>query len=151
MTHAVEKLVQTTLRSILGDMGLDDTLASREEVIRTLMQKISNVCLNWGLQITAVELLEIIPSPTIQDAMHKQLAAERIRRAAIVTADGQREQAKTQGLRKDFPFNQIAFILRKKLLKLSFGQQYDTKLFIFNLSLMNSGGRSTIHDCSCKR
>lgn len=96
LTHAVEKLVQTTLRSIIGDMGLDDTLASREEIERGLKQRINNVCKNWGLNIYSVELLEITPNRAVQDAMHKQLAAERIRRAAIVTAEGFREQTKTE-------------------------------------------------------
>eukprot|EP00455_Lapot_gusevi_P008945 TRINITY_DN1395_c0_g1_i1.p2 TRINITY_DN1395_c0_g1~~TRINITY_DN1395_c0_g1_i1.p2 ORF type:complete len:339 (+),score=140.40 TRINITY_DN1395_c0_g1_i1:70-1086(+) len=96
LSHALEKLVQTTLRSIIGDMGLDDTLASREEINRTLLSKLSHVCKQWGVDITAVEVLEILPSKSIQEAMHKQLAAERIRRAAIVTAEGLREQAKTE-------------------------------------------------------
>jgi len=96
LAHAVEKLVQTTLRSIIGDMGLDDTLASREHINKNLSQKISSVCLNWGFKLVKVELLEIIPSPSIQEAMHKQIAAERIRRAAIITADGYREQVKTE-------------------------------------------------------
>mgnify|MGYP000306325173 CR=1 FL=1 len=96
LTHAVEKLVQTTLRSIIGDMGLDDTLASREEIERGLKTRINNVCKNWGLNIYSVELLEITPTKSVQDAMHKQLAAERIRRAAIVTAEGFREQTKTE-------------------------------------------------------
>jgi len=96
LVHAVEKLVQTTLRSIIGDMGLDDTLASREEINRTLSQKISNVCLNWGFKLLKVELLEILPSHNIQEAMHKQIAAERMRRAAIITADGYRERVKTE-------------------------------------------------------
>jgi len=96
IADAVEKLVQTTLRSIIGDMGLDDTLASREEINRTLSQKISNVFLNWGFKLLKVELLEILPSPSIQEAMHKQIAAERMRRAIIITADGYREQTKTE-------------------------------------------------------
>lgn len=96
LAEAVEKLVQTTLRSIIGDMGLDDTLASREEINRTLTQKISNVFNNWGFKLLKIELLEILPSATIQNAMHKQIAAERIRRAAIITADGYREQTKTE-------------------------------------------------------
>lgn len=58
--------------------------------------KLSNVFLNWGFKLLKVELLEILPSPTIQEAMHKQIAAERIRRAAIITADGYREQTKTE-------------------------------------------------------
>jgi regulator of protease activity HflC (stomatin/prohibitin superfamily) len=96
LAHAIEKLVQTTLRSIIGDMGLDDTLASREEIERMLQHKIRNVAQNWGLKIMAVELLEIIPTPSIQEAMHKQLAAERIRRAAIVQSDGIREKTRTE-------------------------------------------------------
>lgn len=96
LCHAVEKLVQTTLRSIIGDMGLDDTLASREEINRALMQKISLICNNWGVEITRVELLEIAPTKSVQNAMHKQLSAERVRRAQIVTADGYREQTKTE-------------------------------------------------------
>merc|ERR1712072_137475 len=84
LSHAVMKLVQTTLRSIIGDMGLDDTLASREEINRALMQKISLICNNWGVEITRVELLEIAPTQSMQNAMHKQLSAERVRRAQIV-------------------------------------------------------------------
>eukprot|EP00003_Mantamonas_plastica_P014398 TRINITY_DN24_c0_g1_i2.p1 TRINITY_DN24_c0_g1~~TRINITY_DN24_c0_g1_i2.p1 ORF type:complete len:238 (-),score=76.26 TRINITY_DN24_c0_g1_i2:267-980(-) len=96
ISHAVEKLVQTTLRSIIGDMGLDDTLASREEINRLLNIKISQVCLNWGIELKKVEILEIVPGPSIQQAMHKQIAAERIRRAAIISADGFREMTKTE-------------------------------------------------------
>lgn len=96
LAHAAEKIVQTTLRSIIGDMGLDDTLASREEINRGLTQKISDVCLNWGMRITRVDILEIIPTYTIQTAMHQQLAAERVRRANIVSSEGYREQTKTE-------------------------------------------------------
>lgn len=96
LCHAVEKLVQTTLRSIIGEMGLDDTLASREEIEKVLKSKIARVCFDWGLEIRSVELLEITPTPLVQGAMHKQLAAERIRRAAIVSAEGNREQTKLE-------------------------------------------------------
>jgi len=96
LSHAVEKLVQTSLRSVIGDMGLDDTLASREEINRTVSQKVSRVFQNWGFTLLKVEILEILPTKTIQEAMHKQIAAERLRRAAIVTADGFREQIKTE-------------------------------------------------------
>lgn len=58
--------MQTTLRSIIGDMGLDDTLASREEIERGLEIRIKNVANNWGLEIKSVELLEITPTPTIE-------------------------------------------------------------------------------------
>jgi regulator of protease activity HflC (stomatin/prohibitin superfamily) len=96
LSHATEKLVQTTLRSIIGDMGLDDTLASREEIERSLTTKIAAVCYNWGLEIKSVELLEITPTDTVQAAMHQQLAAERIRRAAIVSAEGYREKVRLE-------------------------------------------------------
>lgn len=96
LAHAVEKLVQTSLRSVIGDMGLDDTLASREEINRTVSQKVSRVFQNWGFTLLKVEILEILPTKTIQDAMHQQIAAERLRRAAIVTSDGFREQIKTE-------------------------------------------------------
>jgi regulator of protease activity HflC (stomatin/prohibitin superfamily) len=95
LSHAVMKLVQTTLRSIIGDMGLDDTLASREEIQQLLLFKIKKTCQNWGLMIINVELLEVFPNDTVQQAMHKQLSSERVRRAAIVTAHGFREQVKT--------------------------------------------------------
>jgi len=96
LTHAVEKLVQTTLRSIIGEMSLDDTLSSREEIERSMKVKIAKICFDWGLEIRSVELLEITPSYVVQEAMHKQLSAERIRRAAIVSADGQREKTKLE-------------------------------------------------------
>ena len=65
----VEDLVQTTLRSIIGDMGLDDTLASREEINRVLQQKIARTFLNWGFKIIKVDILEIVPATrTIQVA-----------------------------------------------------------------------------------
>jgi len=96
LAHAVEKLLQTSLRSVIGDMGLDDTLASREEINRTVSQKVSQVFQNWGFSLLKVEILEILPTRTIQEAMHKQIAAERLRRAAIVTSDGFREQIKTE-------------------------------------------------------
>ncbi|CAK4646573.1 hypothetical protein LEN26_013391 [Aphanomyces euteiches] len=96
LSQAIKKLVQTTLRSIIGDMGLDDTLASREEINRGILQKISHICFNWGVRIHRVELLEIAPNASVQEAMHKQLSAERVRRAAIVTAEGYREKVKTE-------------------------------------------------------
>ena len=62
-----------------------------------LMQKLGNVCSNWGMRVVKVDILEIEPSKTIQEAMHKQIRAERERRAATTTADGFRERLKTEG------------------------------------------------------
>lgn len=94
LSHAVEKLVQTNLRAIIGDMGMDDTLASREEINRSLKTKIKKTCYNWGLEVQGVELLEISPSREVQTSMHMQLIAERNRRALIVAADGSRLKKK---------------------------------------------------------
>ncbi|KAF0713084.1 Aste57867_4524 [Aphanomyces stellatus] len=96
LSLAMRTLVRTTLRSIIGDMGLDDTLASREEINRGILQKIDHICFNWGIRIHRVELLEIAPNASVQGAMHMQLSAERVRRAAIVTAEGYREKVKTE-------------------------------------------------------
>lgn len=90
LAQCVENLVQTTLRAIIGDMGLDDTLASREEINRILSQKIrfvssvwfvwshshSHICFNWGLRLVKVDLLEITPTGSIMAAMHKQLKVQ---------------------------------------------------------------------------
>ena len=96
ISHAVEKLVQTNLRAIIGDMGMDDTLASREEINRSLKLKIARICWNWGLEVIQVELLEITPTQEVQRAMNQQITAERLRRADIVSADGYRLQSRMQ-------------------------------------------------------
>ena len=94
ISHAVEKIVQTTLRAIIGDMGMDDTLASREEINRALKTRIQKIVRNWGMLIIRVELLEITPTASVQQAMNKQLIAERERRALVVKSDGYRLQTK---------------------------------------------------------
>lgn len=94
LSQAMSRLIQTTLRSLIGDMGLDDTLASRGELNRSLLEKISQECMDWGVEITEVEILEIQPEVNIQNAMHREISAERVRRAEIVTAQGKREEAK---------------------------------------------------------
>lgn len=71
-------------------------LASREEIQRGLESRITNICRDWGLEILSVEILEITPTDSVQEAMHKQIEAERIRRAAIVTAEGQREKKRLE-------------------------------------------------------
>ena len=93
ISHAVEKIVQTTLRAII-DMGMDDTLASREEINRALKTRIQKIVRNWGMLIIRVELLEITPTASVQQAMNKQLIAERERRALVVKSDGYRLQTK---------------------------------------------------------
>ena len=81
----------TTLRALVGDMSLDDVLSKRDQLNDMLQGKLDAVTNRWGIKVTAVEIREIIPPKEIQDAMSRQMAAERHRRAAVTEADGQRE------------------------------------------------------------
>ena len=87
---AIENLSATTLRNIIGDMELDETLTSRE-VINTRMRASLDVATDpWGIKVNRVELKNIIPPAAIQDAMEKQMKAERERREAILKAEGEK-------------------------------------------------------------
>ena len=88
---AIENLSATTLRNIIGDMELDETLTSRE-VINTKMRAALDVATDpWGIKVNRVELKNIIPPAAIQDAMEKQMKAERERREAILKAEGEKK------------------------------------------------------------
>jgi regulator of protease activity HflC (stomatin/prohibitin superfamily) len=90
---AIENLTATTLRNIIGDLELDETLTSRE-IINTKMRVSLDVATDpWGIKVTRVELKNIIPPAAIQDAMEKQMKAERERREAILIAEGQKRSA----------------------------------------------------------
>ena len=83
----------TTLRALVGDMNLDDVLSKRDQLNEWLQEKLDLVTNRWGIKVTAVEIREIIPPREIQDAMSRQMSAERFRRAAVTEADGKREAA----------------------------------------------------------
>lgn len=85
----------TTLRAVVGDIVLDDVLAKRDEINATMQVKLDQVTDRWGVKVMAVEIKEITPPRDIQDAMSRQMSAERNRRAAVLDADGQREAAIT--------------------------------------------------------
>ena len=88
---AIENLTATTLRNIIGDLELDQTLTSRE-TINTKMRASLDVATDpWGIKVTRVELKNIIPPAAIQDAMEKQMKAERERREAILRAEGEKK------------------------------------------------------------
>lgn len=90
---AIENLTATTLRNIIGDLELDETLTSRE-IINTKMRVSLDVATDpWGIKVTRVELKNIIPPAAIQDAMEKQMKAERERRESILIAEGQKRSA----------------------------------------------------------
>ena len=91
--NAIENLSATTLRNIIGDLELDETLTSRD-VINSKMRLILDEATDpWGIKVNRVELKNILPPREIQDAMERQMKAERLRREAILTAEGQKRAA----------------------------------------------------------
>ncbi len=90
---ASQGIATTTLRAVIGDITLDDVLAQRERINTVLRSKLDEVTERWGVKITAVEIREIVPPRDIQDAMNRQMSAERTRRALVTEADGKREAA----------------------------------------------------------
>lgn len=99
---AIENLTATTLRNIVGELDLDETLTSRDVVnakLRTILDEATD---KWGIRVTRVELKNIIPPRDIQDAMEKQMRAERERRQAILLAEGEKRSAilKAEGERE---------------------------------------------------
>ena len=92
---AAQNIAATTLRSVVGDMSLDDVLAKREAMNEILRVKLDEVTERWGVKVTNVEIREIIPPPAVQDAMTRQMSAERTRRAVVTEADGQKQAAIT--------------------------------------------------------
>ena len=88
---AIQTLVQTSLRSIVGEMSLDDALSSRDHIKARLKAAISDDIADWGIVLKTVEIQDINPSITMQSAMEEQAAAERSRRATVTRADGEKE------------------------------------------------------------
>jgi regulator of protease activity HflC (stomatin/prohibitin superfamily) len=86
--QAIEQLTVTTLRNVIGGMTLEDTLTSREDVNAQLRVVLDEATGKWGIRINRVEIKSVDPPTTIQEAMEKQMRAERDRRAAILTAEG---------------------------------------------------------------
>lgn len=90
---AIQTLVQTSLRSIIGEMALDDALSSRDQIKAKLKTAISDDIADWGITLKTVEIQDINPSPTMQKAMEEQAAAERGRRATVTRAEGEKTAA----------------------------------------------------------
>ena len=86
--QAIEALTVTTLRNVIGGMSLEDTLTSRDNINSQLRVVLDEATGRWGIRINRVELKSVDPPPTIQEAMEKQMRAERDKRAAILTAEG---------------------------------------------------------------
>jgi len=92
-TGAARGLAITTLRAVVGAMDLDDVLSKRDEINRILHEKLDDVTDRWGIRVMAVEIREVIPPRDIAEAMTRQMAAERNRRATIAEANGERDAA----------------------------------------------------------
>ncbi len=88
---AIQNLAATTLRNIIGDMELDETLTSRETINARMQESLDIATDPWGIKVTRVELKNIIPPAAIQEAMEKQMKAERERREAILRAEGEKK------------------------------------------------------------
>lgn len=94
-TSAVIGIATTTLRAVIGEMPLDDVLSQRERINEELRLKLDEITERWGIKVTQVEIREIEPPRDIQEAMNRQMSAERVRRAAVTEAEGTRQAAVT--------------------------------------------------------
>jgi len=92
---AARGIATTTLRAVVGDISLDDVLAKREQINQVLRTKLDEVTERWGVKVTTVEIREILPPREVQEAMTRQMSAERSRRAVVTEALGNREAAVT--------------------------------------------------------
>ena len=90
---AARGMAITTLRAVVGDMNLDDVLSKREQMNAIMQARMDEVTDRWGVKVNAVEIREILPPRDIQEAMSRQMSAERFRRATVTEADGTREAA----------------------------------------------------------
>lgn len=89
----VQQIASTTLRAVIGDLPLDDCFAKREQMNEVLRVKLDEETHRWGVKVNRVEIREIIPPKDIQDAMNRQMTAERVRRASVTEAEGKRASA----------------------------------------------------------
>jgi regulator of protease activity HflC (stomatin/prohibitin superfamily) len=90
---AAQGMATTTLRAVIGGIPLDDVLSEREHINNLLRNRLDEVTERWGVKVTNVEIREIIPPREVQDAMNRQMSAERIRRAVVTESTGTREAA----------------------------------------------------------
>ena len=103
LPDAIEKLTQTTLRNVVGEMDLDQTISSRDIINSKLRAVLDEAGYKWGVKVNRVELQDIIPPPDILDAMKAQMVAERNRRATILDAEGEKAKRtlESEGLKNE--------------------------------------------------
>lgn len=93
LPNAIEKLTQTTLRNVIGELELDETLTSRDTINSKLRAVLDDASNKWGVKVNRVELQDITPPETVRNAMEQQMQAERERRAKILKAEGEKTSA----------------------------------------------------------
>ena len=94
---AAQNIAATTLRSVVGDISLDDMLAKRDEINQLLRAKLDETTERWGVKVTNVEIREITPPPAVQEAMTRQMSAERTRRAVVTETLDPEGQVRVRG------------------------------------------------------
>lgn len=133
---AIENLTATTLRNIIGDLELDETLTSRETINTKMRASLDIATDPWGIKVNRVELKNIIPPQAIQDAMEKQMKAERERREAILRAEGEKKSTilvaevrkNLQSWMRKLRNRQPSFVQRQNVKQLSKKQKVRLKL-----------------------
>jgi len=117
LPDAIEKLTQTTLRNVIGEMELDETLISRDVINKKLREILDETTDKWGIKVNRVELQDIVPPIDIKEAMEKQMRAERDRRAAILEAEGLKRSSilQSEGIRES-EVNRAEGIRKSKIL-----------------------------------
>ncbi len=90
-SEAIRNMIMTTLRSIVGEMQLDEALSNRDKIKARLRESISDEAIDWGLTVKSVEIQDIKPSPSMQKAMEMQASAERERKAMVTRAEGEKQ------------------------------------------------------------
>ena len=91
--QAIQGIATTTLRAVVGNIPLDDVLAKREQINEELRVKLDDITHRWGVKVTNVEIKELTPPRDVQEAMNRQLTAERTRRASVTEAEGKKASA----------------------------------------------------------
>ena len=91
--QAIQGIAQTTLRAVIGNIPLDDVLGKREQINEMLRVKLDEITHRWGVKVTNVEIKELTPPRDVQEAMNRQLTAERTRRASVTEAEGKKASA----------------------------------------------------------
>lgn len=105
--EAIRNMIMTTLRSIIGEMNLDEALSNRDKIKARLRESIADEAIDWGLTVKSVEIQDIKPSPSMQKAMEMQAAAERERKAMVTKSEGEKQsmilqaEARLESARRD--------------------------------------------------